>query len=232
MNAISPEIPFLAVPRSRISIAADGPQAEVYRKSPVEPWRLVRTRLRVAGLVKGPVEGGGRAAGYFTGSTGVTIYRGNAWPKESQGQAIIGDVGSNIIHRKVIEWKGLVPIARRVDENREFVASTDIWFRPVQFANAPDGALHILDMYREVIEHPKSLPPEIKQHLDLTSGRDRGRLYRILPDGFQQPKLPKLSTLPIGEVGRRLGSPQRLASGNGRQIALRTRGPHRRSAAD
>ncbi len=192
--------PYLAVPRSRISIAADGPQAEVYRKSPVEPWRLVRTRLRVAGLVKGPVEGGGRAAGYFTGSTGVTIYRGNAWPKEYQGQAVIGDVGSNIIHRKAIEWHGLVPIARRIDENREFIASTDIWFRPVQFANAPDGALHILDMYREVIEHPKSLPPEIKTHLDLTSGRDRGRLYRILPDGFQQPKLRKLSTLPTEEL--------------------------------
>ncbi len=185
--------PFLAVPRSRISIATDGPQAEVYRKSPVEPWRLVRTRLRAAGLVKGVVEGGGRAAGYFTGSTGVTIYRGHAWPEEYHGLAVVGDVGSNIIHRKEIDWTGLEPIAKRIDENREFVASTDIWFRPVQFANAPDGTLHILDMYREVIEHPASLPPEIKKHLDLTSGRDRGRLYRVLPEGFQQQKLQKLS---------------------------------------
>jgi putative heme-binding domain-containing protein len=36
-------------------------------------------------------------------------------------------------------------------------------------------------MYREVIEHPWSIPTEIKQHLDLTHGRDRGRLYRIAP---------------------------------------------------
>ncbi|MCA9070643.1 MAG: HEAT repeat domain-containing protein, partial [Planctomycetaceae bacterium] len=192
--------PYLAVPRSRISIAADGGQAEVYRKSPVEPWRLVRTRLRVAGLVRGPVEGGGWAAGYFTGSTGVTIYKGNAWPKAYHGQAIVGDVGSNIVHRKILEWNGLVPIARRVDEKREFVTSTDIWFRPVQFANAPDGTIHILDMYREVIEHPASLPPEIKKHLDLTSGRDRGRLYRVLPEGFQQPELPKLSQLETPEL--------------------------------
>ena len=199
--------PFLAVSRIRLSIAADGPQAEVYRKSPVEPWRLVRTRLRVAGLVKGPVEGGGRAAGYFTGSTGVTIYRGNAWPEAYHGQAVIGDVGSNIIHRKEVDWSQLVPVARRLDENREFVTSTDIWFRPVQFANAPDGTLHILDMYREVIEHPASLPPEIKKHLDLTSGRDRGRLYRILPEGYRQPKLEKLSKASTSDLVKLLDHP-------------------------
>ncbi|MCA9137469.1 MAG: hypothetical protein KDB00_11940, partial [Planctomycetales bacterium] len=57
--------PLLIAPSARQSIAADGPQAEVFRISPVEPWRIVRTRLRVAGLVSGPIEGGGRAAGYF-----------------------------------------------------------------------------------------------------------------------------------------------------------------------
>ena len=61
-------------------------------------------------------------------------------------------------------------MARRVDKQSEWVTSTDIWFRPVQFANAPDGSLYVADMYREVIEHPKSLPPVIKKHLDLTSG--------------------------------------------------------------
>ena len=60
--------------------------------------------------------------------------------------------------------------------SKEFVASNDIWFRPAQFANAPDGTLYIIDVYREVIEHPASLPPMIKKHLDLTSGRDRGRI--------------------------------------------------------
>ncbi len=184
--------PYLAAPSPRAMIAADGPQADVFRTSPVEPWRVVRTRLRVKGIVPGPVEGGGTAAGYFTGATGVTIYRGNAWPAEFYGWAIIGDVGSNLVHRKRLEPIGIGYVARRVDEKTEFVSSTDIWFRPVQFANAPDGALYIADMYREVIEHPKSLPPVIKKHLDLTSGRDRGRIYRIVPEGFKQPELPRL----------------------------------------
>lgn len=184
--------PFFAAPSPRISIATDGPQADVFRSSPVEPWRIVRTRLRVKGIVRGPVEGGGTPAGYFTGATGVTIYRGNAWPKPFYGWAIIGDVGSNLIHRKRLERQGIGYRAYRVDEKSEFVTSDDIWFRPVQFANAPDGTLYVADMSREVIEHPKSLPPVIKKHLDLTSGRDRGRIYRIVPEGFQQPAVQKL----------------------------------------
>ena len=184
---------YLRAPPSRLMIAADGPQAEVFRASPVEPWRIVRTRLRVNGLAKGPVEGGGRAAGYFTGATGLTIYRGDAWPQKWKGTAYIGDVGSNLIHRKSMTKRGLEFVANRIDKESEFVTSSDIWFRPAQFANAPDGSLHVIDVCREVIEHPKSLPPDIKQHLDLTAGRNRGRIYRIVPDGFQHRTTPDLS---------------------------------------
>ena len=198
--------PSLAAPGPRVSIAADGPQAEVFRTSPIEPWRIVRTRLRVTGAVQGLVEGGGRAGGYFTGATGTTIYRGDAWPAEYVGQSFTGDVGSNIVHRKIIESNGVGFIARRADPGKEFVASTDNWFRPAQFANAPDGALYIIDVYREVIEHPQSLPPEIKQYLDLTSGRDRGRIYRILADNAARRPLPKLAKSSTTELVAELAS--------------------------
>lgn len=55
-------------------------------------------------------------------------------------------------------------------------------------------------MYREVIEHPASLPPEIKRHLDLTSGRDRGRLYRIAPTGWKPRPVPQLSHAKTAEL--------------------------------
>ena len=183
----------LRPPPSRISIASDGPQAEVFRTSPVEPWRLVRTRLRVNRAVPGPIEGGGRAAGYFTGATGLTIYRGDAWPAKWKGTAIVGDVGSNLIHRKRLVPHGLQFSAERMDPSSEFVTSRDIWFRPAQFANAPDGTLHVIDVCREVIEHPKSLPPQIKRHLDLTAGRERGRIYRIASVGHQHRPTPRLA---------------------------------------
>ena len=190
----------LSAPGPRVSIAADGPQAEVFRISPVEPWRIVRTRLRVSGKVPGLVEGGGRPAGYFTGATGATLYRGDAWPAEYRGQAYIGDVGSNIVHRKVLKPQGVGLVAERVDDKVEFLASTDTWFRPAQFVNAPDGCLHVIDVCRETIEHPASLPPMIKKHLDLTSGRDRGRLYRVRPEGYQQPRIPRLAELKSAEL--------------------------------
>ncbi len=185
--------PFLATPAARRSIAADGPQAEVFRISPVEPWRIVRTRLRKQGIVPGPVEGGGRAAGYFTGATGATIYRGDTLPEAMRGNVFVGDVGSNIVHRKRLVGDGVELTAERADEGVEFIASRDIWFRPAQFAHGPDGALWILDVYREVIEHPLSLHPVIKQHLDLNSGRDRGRLYRVAPESHERRNLPGLS---------------------------------------
>ncbi|MCA9057327.1 MAG: alpha/beta fold hydrolase, partial [Planctomycetaceae bacterium] len=192
--------PGVAVAPPRTSIAVDGGQAEVFRISAVEPWRIVRTRLRMSGLVKGVVGGGGRAAGYFTGSTGITVYRGDAWPESMKGTLIVGDVGSNIVHRKLATADGVSWKATRIDDGFEFVASKDNWFRPVQFANAPDGCLHILDMYRETIEHPASLPPEVKQHLDLTSGRDRGRLYRVAPEGWQARTFESLANLSTREL--------------------------------
>jgi putative membrane-bound dehydrogenase-like protein len=201
--------PFYAMPACIQSIAVDGPAAEVYRISPEEPWRVIRTKWRVSGLVGGPIEGGGRASGYFTGATGTTIYRGNAFPKEYLDNAFVGDAGGNLVHRKVILPDGVNFKAQRGpdEETVEFAASTDTWFRPVQFANTPDGTLFVIDMYREVIEHPWSLPDNIKKFLDLNSGNNRGRIYRIAPDGFKQPKPPRLGNASIKELVATLEHP-------------------------
>jgi putative membrane-bound dehydrogenase-like protein len=194
--------PYFAMPPARASIAADGPAAEVFRISPDEPWRVIRTKWRVAGLVAGPVEGGGRPSGYFTGATGTTLYRGDAFPQDFAGDAFIADCGSNLVHRKKLRPDGVgLKAERPADEQKaEFLASTDNWFRPVQFANAPDGALYVADMYREVIEHPWSLPESIKRHLDLNSGNDRGRIYCIVPDGFKKRRPRRLSLATTKEL--------------------------------
>ncbi|GDY20957.1 cytochrome c [Verrucomicrobiota bacterium] len=201
---------FHTLPAPAVDIPADGPAAEVYRTSPDEAWRVIRTKWRVSGAVPGMIEGGGRPSGYFTGATGITIYRGNAWPADMLGDAFIGDAGSNLVHRKKIRTTdGIALLAERPadEQKREFIASSDNWFRPVLFANAPDGTLFIIDMYREVIEHPWSLPANIKQHLDLNSGNDRGRLYRIAPDGFKQPPPPRLGSATTAELVATLAHP-------------------------
>ena len=156
----------------------------------------------------GLIEGGGRSSGYFTSAAGITIYRGDAFPHEYAGDAFIADVGSNLIHHKKVKPAGVALKAQRPagEEKVEFIASRDLWFRPVQFANVPDGTLFVADMYREVIEHPWSIPESIKRHLDLNSGNDRGRIYRIAPDGFRQPQMAKLGNASAKDLLAALGS--------------------------
>lgn len=194
--------PSYHMPSPLVDIPADGPAAEVFRTSPEEKWRIIRTQWRVTGISPGVVEGGGRASGYFTGATGATIYRGDAWPEEFLGDAFTADIGSNLIHHKKVRSNGVELIAERpADEQKvEFLTSTDLWFRPAQMANAPDGCLYVCDIYREIIEHPWSLPENIKKLLDLNAGNDRGRIYRIAPVGFKQRPLPKLGRASTKEL--------------------------------
>lgn len=194
--------PSLVVGAVIDDIAAEGPASPVYRISALEPWRIVRTRQRAADPVMKkrlpPTEL--VPGGFFTSATGVTIYRGDAYPPEYQGNAFIGDVGGNLIHRKTLAKNGAEFLATRADKNVEFVASNDNWFRPVNFANTPNGTLLVLDMYRETIEHPFSIPEPIKKHLDLTSGKDKGRLYELLPPGGATRRRPNLSKAGTAEL--------------------------------
>jgi putative membrane-bound dehydrogenase-like protein len=179
--------PDLIPPAVILDIATEGPASPVYRISAAEPWRVVRTRQRAADPVMSRRLPRTElfATGFFTSATGITIYRGSAFPADYRGNAFVGDVGGNLVHRKILEIDGATYRARRADLKTEFLASTDNWFRPVNFANTPEGTLLVLDMYRETIEHPVSIPEPIKKHLDLTSGRDRGRLYALVHSGQQ-----------------------------------------------
>jgi len=200
--------PYYAVSGAIQTIAKEGPAAPVFRRSPPEPWRVVRTRRRVSdpATLRTLPHTEQFAIGYFTSAAGVTIYRGNAYPPAYRGNAFIGDVGGNLIHRKNLLRDGVRIIAERADADVEFVASTDNWFRPVNFVNAPDGTLYLLDMYRETIEHPFSIPDDIKAHLDLQSGDDRGRIYRLVSPGFAKNRVTPLGKFSSNELVPQLES--------------------------
>ncbi len=192
--------PYLPI-RSAIHEAAEfGDTLPVYRSSPPEPWRVVRARRWARESGQNYPRSETVAEGYFTSTSGVTIYRGTAYPPEYYGNAFLGEVAANAVHRETVMPQGVSFVARRADEKQEFVSSTDNWFRPVNFVNAPDGTLHVLDMYRETIEHPWSIPDDIKARLDLESGRDRGRIYRLAPPNFVPPPPPRLGTASSAEL--------------------------------
>lgn len=192
--------PYLPVPRVVRSIAAEGGAGPVFRISQPEPWRVVRTRRRAASGDPRYPPSELVVTGYFTSASGITVYRGSAYPPSMKGDLFIGDVGGNLIHRKKLVPDGVLRKAVRADQGVEFLASTDNWFRPVNFINAPDGTLFVFDMCRETIEHPASIPDDIKEHVDLESGRDRGRVYRLAPPDFKVPAIPKMSKSGGGEL--------------------------------
>ena len=177
------------------------PGRQVYQAAPRQPRRAVaalRTRLRSQGLVPGSDEGGS-PSGFFTGGTGVTVYRGDAFPPEFHGNLFVGDVANNVIHRALAVPSGVLVTAQSAEAGREFLASRDTYFRPVQMANGPDGCLWVVDMYRELIEGAAFLPPQILKHMDVASGVDRGRIWRVVPAGHK-PKIPRLSKATTAEL--------------------------------
>jgi len=196
--ARNPAVPF----QKALFDAADaGDTLPVYRISPPEAWRRLRAQ-RWSGDAEGLAYPRSELVpdGYFTSACGVTVYRGAAYPAEYYGQAFLADVAANLIHREALTPFGVTFRARRIDEKTEFVRSTDIWFRPVNFVNAPDGTLHIVDMYRETIEHPWSIPDDIKAALDLESGREQGRLWRLEPPNFKAPQPVRLGSASTADL--------------------------------
>jgi putative membrane-bound dehydrogenase-like protein len=205
--------PHLAVP----AVVTDIPDgsfehtaaAKVFRVSPFEAWRVERTSRRV----KDPM---GRAiaatelvpGGYVTSATGLTIYRGGAFPPEFNGNSFVCDPANNLIHRDVLLPVGPTFIAKRPEEQRdcEFLASTDNWFRPVFLCEGPDGAIYVADFYREIIETPLSLPEDIQKQYNLNT-RERGRIWRIRHESAPPLKPPRLSKAADDELVHELSNP-------------------------
>jgi putative membrane-bound dehydrogenase-like protein len=199
--------PLLPIASPLHDVAEAGDTLPIYRISQPEPWRVINARRLASDPTLASPRSETVAAGYVTAACGLTIYRGSAYPPAYFGQAFLGEVAANVIHRQILSPDGMTFRAVRLDRGVEFVASTDNWFRPVNFTNAPDGTLHVLDMYRETIEHPWSIPDDIKKALDLESGRDRGRIYRLTPPGFALTKTPRLGSASVGELVAALENP-------------------------
>ncbi len=195
--------PYLPVPAA-IKNIAPGP-VPIFRISPIERWRQIRSSRRIAHGARS-ANAAGASHHVVDAAAGVMIYRGGAYPPEFYGNAFVGDSQNNLIHRRILEPDGVTFNSRRADDRTEFVRSSDIWFRPVNLLNAPDGTLYALDMSREVIESIH-IPTDVVKYLDLTSGRDHGRIYRIAPPGFRYPGPPRLGRASTADLVAALESP-------------------------
>jgi putative membrane-bound dehydrogenase-like protein len=196
--------PSLPVRATTLDIPDHGAACKVYRRSPFEAWRVERTRRRREGpeafrypsneLVPG---------GYSTSTCGSLVYEAGLFPASYRGSIFVCDPANNLIHRDVLVENGATFIGKRGETDCEFLASTDNWFRPVWLSLGPDGAIYVLDFYREVIETPLSLPDDMKKQLNLES-RGRGRIWRIVPEKMKRRSRPALGKEKTGNLVARL----------------------------
>jgi len=141
-------------------------------------------------------------AGQFTAACGVHIYRGDGLGPGYYGNSFTCDPTGNLVHRELLEGTDVVFKGRSPYDGREFISTEDTWFRPVNLAVGPEGALYLADMYRAVIEHPQYMPDELKNRPDLTLGSDRGRIYRVVSRTPTRPqeKVPRLNELSTSDL--------------------------------
>jgi putative membrane-bound dehydrogenase-like protein len=146
-------------------------------------------------------------SGYFSAACGIRYYGGGAFGPEHENSVFVCDAVLNLVHQDVLHDDGVAFRASRGTQQREFLASTDRAFRPVNLTVGPDGALYVVDMYREVIEHPEWIPDEIEAGLNLEAGKDKGRIYRITPSSGLPRVKPEFDRGNIAAVVAALGHP-------------------------
>ena len=131
----------------------------------------------------------------FNASCGITVYRDGILGESYRGNAFICEPLTNLIQRRLIKPAGPTFLAERSEQGMEFLSSTDPWFHPVNLATGPDGALYIVDFYRQWVEHPDWVPKELREKVDWRKGVNHGRIWRI-----RRKDAPCLPVPRLGEV--------------------------------
>src|SRR5690606_12067331 len=120
----------------------------------------------------------------FTAACGPLVYRGGLFGKEYHENVFVAEPSANLIKRNILEEKGYITEGKQAYSGKEFLASIDERFRPVNLYDGPDGAMYVVDMYRGIIQHRTYLTDYLKHEIEtrgLTLPLGMGRIYRVMP---------------------------------------------------
>ncbi|HEY1173642.1 MAG TPA: PVC-type heme-binding CxxCH protein [Verrucomicrobiae bacterium] len=139
---------------------------------------------------------------YVTSGNSPSPYRDDLFGPDFATSVFASEPVHNVVHREVLTPSGVSFTSQRAkgEEQKEFLASTDHWFRPTMIKTGPDGAVYVADFYRFVLEHPEWISPEAQKALDLRAGEDKGRIYRVYPENAKLRVVPRLDKLNTAEL--------------------------------
>src|SRR5712691_5296063 len=120
---------------------------------------------------------------------GVCIYQGNQFPEEYRGHVFIGN-----IHQNAINHDRLTPAGSsfKATAEKDFLTTSDGWFRPISEQVGPDGALWVGDWcdkypcYQNAQADPEGVD------------RQYGRIWRVVYTGKNPGK--KMSSRPDSKM--------------------------------
>lgn len=175
--------PSTATRSERVGVGValtDGEQVHGIRVAPGLNRAYLAGTLRPDGRQNGP-----------TGVSGLTILRGDQFGDDYVGDAFVPEAAGGTVSHFSIDRSGRPLTAEHhlYDDpdwgRREFLASTDERFRPVDVHSGPDGALWIVDMYRGIIQHAEFVSDHLRGHIErqgLESPGETGRIWRVVRD--------------------------------------------------
>ncbi|MDC0934795.1 c-type cytochrome [Pirellulales bacterium] len=148
---------------------------------------------------------------FYNALCGLTILRGDGLGPRYAGDAFVCESLYNLVTRRQLVANGPACQSTRPDSEHEFLASTDPWFHPVFLTTGPDGALYLVDFYRQYVEHPIYVSSlEDRERIDWRHGNEHGRIWRIRHKDAAElcrERRPQLSAASTSQLSATLSHP-------------------------
>jgi len=122
----------------------------------------------------------------FTAACGPVLFNSDAFGKDYYDNVFVAEPAGNLIKRDVLSFYADSTTGKEAYHDKEFLASNDERFRPVNLYVGPDGALYLIDMYHGIIQHKTYLTPYLAgEAMDrgLETPLHCGRIYRVTKKG-------------------------------------------------
>jgi mono/diheme cytochrome c family protein len=139
----------------------------------------------------------------FTSGCGQSVFRGHRMPADMHGDYFIAEPVGRVIKRGNVIVRNGKRIIEDVYTEKDWLASADMNFRPVNTYTGPDGCFYIVDMYHGIIQEsewtqPGSYLRSVIEEKGLYKNRGMGRIYRVIHDDYppdsKQPDLLNASS--------------------------------------
>ncbi len=162
-----------------------------------------------------------------TAACGPLVYRGGQFPDSYNQNAFVCVPEANLIKRNILNFGATEIKAVQAWDNKEFIASTDEGFRPVNLFNGPDGAMYIVDMHRGIIQHKAFISQYLSNLLaekKLDTLQHQGRILKVVSKESKSNRIPDLSNAKPKELIALLSSPNGWLRDRAQQLLLIKKG--------